>query len=121
MLGYKPGGSLTDRTGSMARHPKPHVTRERDIKAFDPAVMEAMQRMQVVVKFAAGLASRRIDGHASDLAILDELPPNRPQVSSVPCCASSNTNSTLRWLRSKRRLRRIRSPVPSPITPQLSA
>jgi len=35
---------------------------------------------------------------AFDLAILDELPPNRPQVSSVPCCASSNTNSSLRWL-----------------------
>ncbi len=27
----------------------PHVTKERYIKAFDPAVMEAMQRMQVAV------------------------------------------------------------------------
>ena len=33
----------------VLRHAKPHVTRERYIKAFDPAVMEAMQRMQVVV------------------------------------------------------------------------
>ena len=33
----------------VLRHAKPHVTRKRYIKAFDPAVMEAMQRMQVVV------------------------------------------------------------------------
>ena len=33
----------------VLRHAKPHVTRERYIKAFDPAVVEAMQRMQVVV------------------------------------------------------------------------
>jgi hypothetical protein len=33
----------------VLRHAKPHVTRERYIKAFDPAVMEAMQRMQGVV------------------------------------------------------------------------
>ncbi len=33
----------------VLRHAKPHVTRERYIKAFDPAVMEAMQRMQVLV------------------------------------------------------------------------
>ena len=33
----------------VLRHAKPHVTRERYIKAFDPAVMEAMQRMQVVL------------------------------------------------------------------------
>src|SRR5271154_741637 len=33
----------------ILRHAKPHVTKERYIKAFDPAVLEAMQRMQVVV------------------------------------------------------------------------
>src|ERR1035441_2939821 len=37
------------------------------------------------------------------------------------CWASSKTNSTLRWPRSKRRLRRIRSTVPIPIAPQLWA
>ena len=30
----------------ILRHAKPHVTKERYIKAFDPAVLEAMQRMQ---------------------------------------------------------------------------
>jgi hypothetical protein len=29
--------------------PKPHVTKERYVKAFDPAVLEAMQRMQATV------------------------------------------------------------------------
>src|SRR5208283_6104813 len=33
----------------VLRHAKPHVTRERYTKTFDPAVVEAMQRMQVVV------------------------------------------------------------------------
>lgn len=33
----------------VLRHAKPHVTKERYIKTFDPAVLEAMQRMQVVV------------------------------------------------------------------------
>ena len=33
----------------ILRHSRPHVTRERYIKAFDPAVLEAMQRMQVAV------------------------------------------------------------------------
>ena len=33
----------------VLRHAKPHVTKERYIKAFDPAVVEAMQRMQVVL------------------------------------------------------------------------
>jgi integrase len=33
----------------VLRHAKPHVTRERYIKAFDPAVVEAMQQMQVLV------------------------------------------------------------------------
>jgi integrase len=33
----------------VLRHAKPHVTRERYIKTFDPALMEAMQRMQVAV------------------------------------------------------------------------
>lgn len=33
----------------ILRHAKPHVTKERYIKAFDPAVLEAMQRMQAAV------------------------------------------------------------------------
>lgn len=33
----------------ILRHAKPHVTKDRYIKAFDPAVVEAMQRMQAVV------------------------------------------------------------------------
>ena len=33
----------------VLRHAKPHVTKDRYIKAFDPAVLEAMQRMQAVV------------------------------------------------------------------------
>lgn len=42
---------------SVVRHAKPHVTRERYIKAFDPAVMEAMAANAGVSEFAAGLAS----------------------------------------------------------------
>lgn len=34
----------------ILRHAKPHVTKDRYIKAFDPAVVEAMQRMQTVVE-----------------------------------------------------------------------
>jgi len=34
----------------VLRHAKPHVTRERYIKVFDPAVLEAMQRMQVTLE-----------------------------------------------------------------------
>jgi len=33
----------------ILRHAKPHVTRERYIKAFDPAVIEAMQKMQATL------------------------------------------------------------------------
>lgn len=33
----------------ILRHAKPHVTKERYIKAFDPAVLEAMQRMQATL------------------------------------------------------------------------
>ena len=33
----------------ILRHAKPHVTKDRYIKAFDPAVMEAVQRMQATV------------------------------------------------------------------------
>jgi hypothetical protein len=33
----------------VLRHAKPHVTKEGYIKTFDPAVVEAMQQMQVVV------------------------------------------------------------------------
>jgi integrase len=33
----------------VLRHAKPHVAKDRYIKAFDPAVLEAMQRMQAVV------------------------------------------------------------------------
>ena len=33
----------------ILRHANPHVTRERYIKAFDPAVLEAMQRMQATL------------------------------------------------------------------------
>ncbi len=41
---------LTGRSSSAPwRYAKPHVTKERYIKAFDPAVAEAMQRMQVVL------------------------------------------------------------------------
>ena len=33
----------------ILRHAKPHVTKDRYIKAFDPAVLEAMQWMQATV------------------------------------------------------------------------
>jgi integrase len=33
----------------ILRHANPHVTKDRYIKAFDPAVLEAMQRMQATV------------------------------------------------------------------------
>jgi integrase len=33
----------------ILRHAKPHVTKDRYIKAFDPAVVEAMQWMQATV------------------------------------------------------------------------
>ena|SRR5215472_10376190 len=33
----------------ILRHAKPHVTKERYIKVFDPAVLEAMQRMQATL------------------------------------------------------------------------
>ncbi len=33
----------------ILRHANPHVTKERYIKAFDPAVLEAMQRLQATV------------------------------------------------------------------------
>jgi integrase len=50
----------------ILRHAKPHVTRERYIKAFDPAVLEAMQRMQAVVTSLQNngqqLASSRTEG-----------------------------------------------------------
>lgn len=34
----------------ILRHAKPHVTKERYIKVFDPAVLEAMQRMQASIE-----------------------------------------------------------------------
>ena len=33
----------------ILRHANPHVTKERYIKAFDPAVLDAMQRLQATV------------------------------------------------------------------------
>ena len=33
----------------ILRHANPHVTKDRYIKAFDPAVLDAMQRMQATV------------------------------------------------------------------------
>ena len=38
------------------RHAKPHVTKERYIKVFDPAVLEAMRKMQ------ASLDERQVKG-----------------------------------------------------------
>jgi len=34
----------------VLRHAKPHVTRERYIKVFDPAVLDAMQKMQATLE-----------------------------------------------------------------------
>ena len=34
----------------VLRHAKPHVTKERYIKVFDPAVLEAMRRMQATLE-----------------------------------------------------------------------
>jgi integrase len=34
----------------ILRHAKPHVTRERYIKVFDPAVLDAMQKMQATLE-----------------------------------------------------------------------
>jgi integrase len=41
----------------ILRHAKPHVTRERYIKAFDPAVLEAMQKMQTTLDALKAVAS----------------------------------------------------------------
>jgi integrase len=41
----------------ILRHSKPHVTRERYIKAFDPAVLEAMQKMQTTLDALKAVAS----------------------------------------------------------------
>jgi hypothetical protein len=34
----------------ILRHAKPHVTRDRYIKVFDPAMLEAMQKMQATLE-----------------------------------------------------------------------
>ena len=34
----------------VLRHTHPHVTKDRDLKAFDPAVIEAMERLQATVE-----------------------------------------------------------------------
>lgn len=41
------GGKVVQR---ILRHAKPHVTRERYIKVFDPAVREAMRRMRATLE-----------------------------------------------------------------------
>jgi len=37
----------------VLRHAKPHVTRERYIKTFDPAILAAMQKLQAAVEAMA--------------------------------------------------------------------
>jgi hypothetical protein len=45
---YEPGAN-ENIVQRVLRHAKPHVTKDAYIKAFDPAVMEAMKRMQATV------------------------------------------------------------------------
>jgi integrase len=61
----------------ILRHAKPHVTRERYIKVFDPAVLEAMQRMQATLE-----ELRRGQQKASSFLPFDGklLKPNRGEV-----------------------------------------
>jgi hypothetical protein len=61
----------------ILRHAKPHVTKERYIKAFDLAVLEAMRRMQASLE-----ELRRGQQKASSFLQLDGklLKPNRGEV-----------------------------------------
>jgi integrase len=61
----------------VLRHAKPHVTRERYIKVFDPAVLEAMQKMQATLE-----QLRSGQQLASSLSPIDGklLKPNRGEV-----------------------------------------
>jgi integrase len=61
----------------VLRHAKPHVTKERYIKVFDPAVLEAMRRMQATLE-----ELRRGQELASSLLPFDGklLKPNRGEV-----------------------------------------
>jgi integrase len=61
----------------VLRHAKPHVTKERYIKAFDPAVLEAMRRMQATLE-----ELRRGQQKASSILSIDGklLKPNRGEV-----------------------------------------
>ncbi len=61
----------------ILRHTKPHVTKERYIKVFDPAVLEAMRRMQATLE-----ELRRGQQKASSFLSIDGklLKPNRGEV-----------------------------------------
>jgi len=61
----------------ILRHAKPHVTKERYIKVFDPAVLEAMRRMQATLE-----ELRRGQQKASSFLSIDGklLKPNRGEV-----------------------------------------
>lgn len=61
----------------VLRHAKPHVTKERYIKVFDPAVLEAMQKMQ-----ATSEELRRVQQKSSSLLPFDAklLKPNAGEV-----------------------------------------
>ncbi len=61
----------------VLRHAKPHVTKERYIKVFDPAVLEAMRRMQATLE-----ELRRGQQKASSILSFDGklLKPNRGEV-----------------------------------------
>ena len=68
----------------VLRHAKPHVTKERYIKVFDPAVLEAMRRMQATLE-----ELRRGQELASSLLPFDGklLKPNRGEVAEWPNAA----------------------------------
>jgi integrase len=62
----------------ILRHSKPHVTKERYIKAFDPAVIEAMQKMQATLD---ALAPWPVNGQQTYSQIAGKLQkPNRGEV-----------------------------------------
>jgi integrase len=62
----------------ILRHSKPHVTRERYIKAFEPAVLEAMQKMQTTLDALKAVASNGQETYPGIAGKL--LKPNRGEV-----------------------------------------
>jgi hypothetical protein len=63
------------------RHAKPPVTRERYIKAFDPAVIEAMEKMQATLDALKPWPVRPVSGQQTYSQIAGKLQkPNAGEV-----------------------------------------